>query len=74
MRTEFLRRTSELYAGAGCTELLQSSSPGSHRHLALLLGGTRGVPLELALEVATAFDETWGEWSSEQRLAGARCS
>ena len=73
VRAEFLRRISALYANAGRAKLLQSSTPGTHRHLALLLGGARGVPLELALDISTAFDETWGGWSREQRLNGASC-
>ena len=72
VRAEYLRRTKELFGRAGLGELLASTEVGTHKHLALLLGGARGLPPALSAELAGAFDETWGYWSHDQRLSGAR--
>ena len=61
-----------LFGRAGLGELLASTEVGTHKHLALLLGGARGLPPALSAELAGAFDETWGYWSHDQRLSGAR--
>ena len=72
VRSEFLRRITELFAIAGCGEQLAYTPVGTHAYLALILGGARGLPPALAAELAVAFDETWGAWSHDQRLGGAR--
>ena len=70
IRQEFQRRAKELFDLAGCDERLASTPAGTHKYLALLLGGSRGIPGALAFDLADAFDETWGRWSQEQRLDG----
>jgi hypothetical protein len=72
VRTEFKRRATELFGLSGCDEWLANTPAGTHEYLAMLLGGARGLPIELAADLALAFDETWGFWSRDQRMAGAR--
>jgi len=42
-----------------------STPAGTHKYLAMLLGGARGIPPSLAAELADAFDNTWGFWSHD---------
>jgi hypothetical protein len=70
VRGEFQRRVKELFDLAGCNERLTSTPAGTHKYLALLLGGARGIPGVLSAELADAFEETWGRWSQKQRLDG----
>ena len=72
VRSEFRRRYTELFKLAGGAECLESTPAGTHEYLALILGGARGTPPALSAELAVAFDETWGDWSHEQRLRGAK--
>ena len=71
-RAEFLRRTNELFELWSCSAWLASAPTGTHMQLATLLGGVRGLPPGLSDDIAAVFDETWGEWSHEQRVGGAR--
>ena len=57
---------------AGYGWSLANTPAGTHKYLAILLGGARGLPFLLAAELADAFDETWGFWSSDQRRTGAK--
>ena len=70
IRQEFQRRATKLFELTGCDVRLASTPAGTHKYLALLLGGARGTPGALATELADAFEETWGRWSHEQRLDG----
>ena len=67
----FLRRAAEAYDHAGRDNWLDHAPAGSYAHLALLIGGARSLPPALSDKFATAFCETWGEWSRDMRLGGA---
>ena len=71
MRAEFQWRLLELFEIAGCGGALANTPIGTHKYLAMLLGGARGLPFLLAAELADTFHETWGFWSSDQRLTGS---
>ena len=49
---------------------LDHAPAGSYAHLAMLIGGARGLPPALSDELASASCETWGEWSRDMQLGG----
>ena len=67
-----LRRAAEAFEHAGYDSWLDHAPAGSYAHLALLICGVRGLPPALSDELVTAFCGTWGEWSRDRRLGGAR--
>ena len=71
VRAKFQWRLLELFKIMGCGGALANTPIGTHKYLAMLLGGARGLPILLAAELADTFDEKWGFWSSDQRLTGA---
>jgi hypothetical protein len=40
---------------------------GTYTALAVLVGARRGVPRQLAAELAESFADTWGRWSARER-------
>jgi hypothetical protein len=70
-RDAWLLRRDELYEAEGLSEMLAVTTVEklSLRMLALSIGAARRLPKQLALNLATAFVELWGEWSAERRGA-----
>ena len=40
---------------------------GTYTALAVLVGARRGMPRQLAAELAESFADTWGRWSARER-------
>jgi len=67
-RREFLGGAWRALGRAGCArEYERTGSIGTHETLALLVGGQRGLPRDLVLELAENFAATWGAWLAAER-------
>ena len=67
-RRAFLGGAWRALGRAGCArEYERTGGIGTYETLALLVGGRRGLPRDLALELAANFAATWGAWSAAER-------
>ena len=67
-RRAFLGGAWRALGRAGCArEYERTGGIGTYETLALLIGERRGLPRDLALELAANFAATWGAWSAAER-------